>query len=145
VGELHLPTCENCGRLIGRLETAHLHGEHVVCAECRRRLASPFVEETVQSNLDEATPAPADLNLALDELAQASRESRRVWPMPPPPGYTICPICGAVNSLYRRQKADMTLAIFLLIFLFPVWIIYRAFTVGEALFCRHCGAKVADV
>lgn len=30
--------CENCGRAIGKLETAHVHGDHVVCGECQNRL-----------------------------------------------------------------------------------------------------------
>ncbi len=34
-------TCENCGRVIGRLETPHVHGDHVVCAECLARLTPP--------------------------------------------------------------------------------------------------------
>jgi len=31
-------TCGNCGREIGRLETPHIHGDHVVCPECFQRL-----------------------------------------------------------------------------------------------------------
>ena len=31
-------TCENCGKLIGTLETAHLWKDHIVCAECRQAL-----------------------------------------------------------------------------------------------------------
>jgi hypothetical protein len=30
--------CENCGRVIGNLETPLLHQEHVVCAQCWDRL-----------------------------------------------------------------------------------------------------------
>ena len=30
--------CENCKRRIGKLETAHLWQDHVVCAQCRRLL-----------------------------------------------------------------------------------------------------------
>ena len=37
VGEI----CDNCGRSIGRLETPHVHGNHVVCAECLARLTPP--------------------------------------------------------------------------------------------------------
>jgi hypothetical protein len=33
-----LETCANCGRTIGKLETPHVHNEHVVCAECHGRL-----------------------------------------------------------------------------------------------------------
>lgn len=32
-------TCENCGRMIGSLETAHVHAGHVVCALCAAKLA----------------------------------------------------------------------------------------------------------
>jgi hypothetical protein len=35
-----LETCENCGRLIGRLERAHSWNEHVVCAGCKVVLES---------------------------------------------------------------------------------------------------------
>lgn len=31
-------TCDNCGRVIGKLETPYVHGEHVVCADCYQRL-----------------------------------------------------------------------------------------------------------
>jgi hypothetical protein len=31
--------CENCGREIGKLETAHLWQEHVLCGECYKRLS----------------------------------------------------------------------------------------------------------
>ncbi len=34
-------TCDNCGRQIGRLETPHVLGNHVVCAECLARLSPP--------------------------------------------------------------------------------------------------------
>ncbi len=30
--------CENCRRLIGKLETPRVHDGHVVCAECEARL-----------------------------------------------------------------------------------------------------------
>jgi hypothetical protein len=30
--------CENCGRVIGRLETPQLHDDHIVCVECKERL-----------------------------------------------------------------------------------------------------------
>lgn len=33
--------CTNCGTMIGRLETPHLWGEHIVCAACYQRLAVP--------------------------------------------------------------------------------------------------------
>ena len=32
--------CENCGRVIGKLETPNLHQGAVVCGECDRRLKS---------------------------------------------------------------------------------------------------------
>jgi hypothetical protein len=32
--------CENCGRMIGKLETPQLHDNHVVCEQCRARLST---------------------------------------------------------------------------------------------------------
>src|SRR5687768_13788572 len=37
--QLATEACENCGRLIGRLETPHVLGENIVCAECHAILA----------------------------------------------------------------------------------------------------------
>ncbi len=34
-------TCENCERSIGKLETAHIHNGHIVCADCIRKLSAP--------------------------------------------------------------------------------------------------------
>jgi hypothetical protein len=117
-----------------------------VCAECKRILAAPVVEMLTERDMLDQIPVARAVASPLDELAQASRAPRRASSTPRrSPGQTVCPICGAVGSLYRRQKANMGLAVFLLIFFFPAWIIYRAFTAGQALYCRSCGAKVADV
>lgn len=32
--------CANCERVIGKLETAHLHGDQVVCEQCKKQLES---------------------------------------------------------------------------------------------------------
>ena len=37
---LGLETCENCRRVIGRLETPQVYADHIVCAECYARLTS---------------------------------------------------------------------------------------------------------
>lgn len=37
--------CENCGRIIGKLEAAHVVNEHVVCDECNERLRSKSAKE----------------------------------------------------------------------------------------------------
>ena len=37
-------TCSNCGRTIGKLETAHLWNSHVLCDECSARLQPPTVD-----------------------------------------------------------------------------------------------------
>lgn len=47
-----MESCENCGRSIGRLESACLHGNHVVCAECKVKLSSDHeigVRQTARS------------------------------------------------------------------------------------------------
>jgi hypothetical protein len=36
-----METCENCGTVIGKLETPMLMNEHVVCGPCYTRLAKP--------------------------------------------------------------------------------------------------------
>jgi hypothetical protein len=33
--------CENCGRLIGALETPHIYEDHVVCRQCKDKLSVP--------------------------------------------------------------------------------------------------------
>lgn len=33
-----MESCENCGRIIGKLETPCVHEDHIVCAECKSRL-----------------------------------------------------------------------------------------------------------
>ena len=38
--------CENCGRVIGSLETPHIHQGHVVCRECKERLDPSQVRPT---------------------------------------------------------------------------------------------------
>ncbi len=88
----------------------------------------------------------AEIEILEDALVQPSHDSPRVRSgLEENPRQPVCPICGAIGSLYRRQKADMVLAVLLLILFFPAWIIYRAFTAGEAMYCRKCGAKVADM
>jgi hypothetical protein len=42
-----LEACENCGRSIGRLESAHVHEGHVVCGECLDRLVPQAVPYAV--------------------------------------------------------------------------------------------------
>jgi len=43
-------TCDNCGRVIGKLETPHLlHGEHVVCADCYQRLHPQPPVQTIEA------------------------------------------------------------------------------------------------
>lgn len=43
--------CENCGRGIGKLETAHVRQEHVVCGECHRKIS---IARVPQSNTNKA-------------------------------------------------------------------------------------------
>lgn len=51
-----METCENCGRAIGKLETPHLHGEHVVCLECKQRLSAPVESISAPPPLEYARP-----------------------------------------------------------------------------------------
>jgi hypothetical protein len=43
--------CDNCERVIGKLEVTHIHGDHMVCEECRGALDGR-AELTVQQRLE---------------------------------------------------------------------------------------------
>lgn len=49
-------TCENCGNKIGKLETAHIYRDHILCSECNCRLRKQddIKKSTIQPN-NEAT------------------------------------------------------------------------------------------
>jgi hypothetical protein len=49
--------CENCGRLIGNLETPHLYNEHIVCATCAQVLTSAPPAPTLPAPTPPAPPA----------------------------------------------------------------------------------------
>jgi hypothetical protein len=68
--------CENCGRVIGKLEAAHVHTGHVVCAECLPRVR-------LQSEPCGEVAPPGD-------LAEVPRVVR-------------CPSCGATLSASARR------------------------------------------
>lgn len=53
-----METCENCGSIIGKLETPYVHGDHVVCRECKDRLAQPVTQHAAPPPLPDATGAP---------------------------------------------------------------------------------------
>src|SRR6266498_4896551 len=46
---MKLDACENCGRTIGKLETAHIHDGHIVCADCIRRLEAAVETKPTQA------------------------------------------------------------------------------------------------
>lgn len=63
-------TCANCSRPIGKLETAHIWRESVVCNECLGRLRN--------AEIGYATPAPPAASAATDDdRAEFVREIRR--------------------------------------------------------------------
>lgn len=64
MGELPTETCENCGRVIGKLETPRAFDGHVVCAECHARLAK--------------SPATRELNWDRELASESERTLRRM-------------------------------------------------------------------
>ena len=78
-----LEACENCGAVIGRLETAHVWGQHVVCTACHNRLAA--------AHHAPATAGGGD-TLGDDDLVDMGAQVQSVYfpfaapvPQPPPP------------------------------------------------------------
>ena len=49
--------CENCGRVIGKLEQPYAWRKHVVCAECHARLSAP-APAAAASRPSQAPPPP---------------------------------------------------------------------------------------
>ena len=47
--------CENCGRVIGKLETPFLWAERIVCSKCHKRLSG---DESSTEPVAAATPSP---------------------------------------------------------------------------------------
>lgn len=48
--------CDNCSRIIGKLETPHVWNEHVICAACRDTLSAQQAPAAVEP-ISYATPA----------------------------------------------------------------------------------------
>ncbi len=76
-------TCQNCVRLIGRLEKHGLFRGHVVCLPCHGLLLKQNRVETLTS--DDVVDDPPSPPTPLDELAAArSVRSRQPTPRPAP-------------------------------------------------------------
>jgi hypothetical protein len=86
-------TCENCGRLIGKLETPWLHGEHVVCTECWQRLKT---ETGVEPRPQPPPPQYAPVQLA---------STQYVAPIPVRP-----PAVQTVEQTGKKWKLQILLA-----------------------------------
>lgn len=71
-------TCENCGRMIGRLETPHLYGEHVVCTTCHGHLSVPHPPHSA------APRPPADESAAFEAALHELASGGGTEPDPPP-------------------------------------------------------------
>ena len=52
-----LEICENCERSIGRLETAHIHNGHIVCADCIRKLSRQPAEPSTEQRAGDDSSA----------------------------------------------------------------------------------------
>lgn len=114
-----METCENCNRLIGNLEPAHVFNGHVVCDECHRRLSAARPEQLTQAAVP-TTP---------QRLPQAV--SRR------------CPRCGYEGVISQRGVVGSeVLACLILLALFVIpGIIFYAVKDGN-LYCPHCRTRV---
>lgn len=110
-----LETCENCGRVIGALETPHIHDEHVVCAECADRLKQPSV----------TTPPGAEV-----------RTPRR--------GEIICPNtnCGYIGVPKKQARGSLAVGCLLSFLLLLPGLIYFVLMSGYTYVCPRCGVQI---
>ena len=100
--------CANCGRTIGRLETAHVFKDQTVCAECFARLKPTVGYETPASL---AAPAPA-VSVRTAGVARA------------------CPACGSTRPAEKKSKGSTALLILLLLFWIVPGLLYLIFYSG---------------
>lgn len=81
-----LQECENCGRVIGKLEDPYLHNDHVVCRECHGRLADGVeVDDKSPLSLEDLAPG-GDVALVEIEHPEQSEEVFEVKHSAPPRG-----------------------------------------------------------
>lgn len=143
-----MEVCENCGRNIGKLETAHIHDDHIVCSECVSRLRMTDIQQI---------PSP---------IVPVERKTQIVAVAPPvvrPYSGPVCQLCG--GELKKTSTGtDPVLHLFaalilfcfgiFLIIIFPVigWLIGGTLVVyslvkgsgyKKIFKCRNCGA-IAD-
>lgn len=138
VGAHDMETCENCGRIIGNLETPHAWRERVVCAECRQRL---------DRNATPEVPPPPPLNIAGHAAAIGVIPYGASAPPPPPfamrHGERICPNpnCGYCGSGKKEARGSRLLFILLILVWIIPGLIYWAVCGGYRIVCPKCGME----
>ena len=145
----HLEKCANCGVLIGKLETAFVWKDEVVCGSCYARLragdeltAAVVPQRGTGGESDAAWRAHVERRERLERMAE---EEARTMPALPP-GSIICPNpnCRYAGPPVRRAKGSRAvLYILLLLWVLP-GLIYLILYQGYALHCPRCGVKVRD-
>ncbi|MGC9260811.1 MAG: hypothetical protein ACP5I8_12170 [Phycisphaerae bacterium] len=119
-------TCENCGRLIGKLETPMVWQDHVVCAECNALLmALPVKRQT--------------------EIVKLKTESKNTQTGQ---GYLTdvpqCPYCGSIHVSSGAKGFGGGKALTGLVLLGPLGLLAGALGSGKTkITCLQCGKTFA--
>lgn len=125
-------TCANCGQGIGKLEVAHVWGNHVVCSRCYGKLS--------------ASPAAAGVDVEVGVAAEVGASSANTPQRPRVllPGEVICqnPNCGYVGKPRREATGSAAILIVLLLLWILPGVLYWIFFSGYTNFCPRCGMKL---
>jgi ribosomal protein L37AE/L43A len=99
-----LEACENCGRSIGKLETAHVWNESIVCDACQKVLAAAEPPPPVDVHTDNAIVTGVAAELGIDPLARFEVEQREAQ------ASTSCPRCKSPDTalLYMVHEQGTT-------------------------------------
>jgi hypothetical protein len=167
LGNMPSERCENCGGKIGKLQTPHVWDNHIVCAECHRKLSiekQPAVaSSTTQAGAEIPTAvepldyhSPTASNATNPNLMNAIKRGVGAVFLAPPPydpssprqlryGEIICPNarCGYVGYPRRAARGSIAVGCLLtLIFLVP-GILYFLFFSGYRYLCPNCGVQLS--
>jgi predicted RNA-binding Zn-ribbon protein involved in translation (DUF1610 family) len=128
-----LEECANCGRTIGRLETACVFKDQTVCADCYARL-KPTIDYAAPVATGHTPPSvlPALEHALIDRRPATIQTSR------------ACPACGSTLPAVKKSKGSSVLLIILLLLWILPGLIYVIFYNGYVYVCPRCGYKYGD-
>jgi hypothetical protein len=129
-GTAKIEHCANCDRPIGKLETAFVFKEAVVCAECNARLTNAI------------TPPPLPSRAAI--VAYAAPTAMR--PAATGLDHIICsnPACGYIGTAQRKAKGSLVVGILLFVLGVLPGLVYLVVYSGYVLVCPQCGMKIRE-